>query len=552
MALFLGLDCSTQSMTGVVIQSDDANSSFTVLASASCQFDQTLPHYGTSNGVLIHDGHVEVPSLMLVEALDIMLEDLQVALEKTGHSFSEIKAVSGSGQQHTTVFWHHDSLELPTVGLLSAFFKEKNVFFPPNGRSWMDSSTTKYCRQLEEALGGAQRMADLTGSRAYERFTGIQLLSLGEIDQVSRVSIVSSMLTSLFRGEYSPIDQSDASGMNLMDIRSRKWSPEVLGAIEKINGPRKATLTRYLINDPVPSHKSLGGIAPYFTKNYSFSPDCVVIPFSGDNPCTLAGMGLSQPGDIGISLGTSGCVFAVGSSDDIQPSGSEGHVFVNPIDTSTYMAMLCYKNGSLARENVRNRRADSSWETFSRLMEQSPPGNNGYLGFFFLQPEITPVVPAESESQTLSGIYGYDSQGKPVDFSELPPEVEVRAIVEWQCLSMYFYTQKLYRGVMKRLIVGGGASANQTLLDTIANVYNGPVYVEVSRVNTAALGGALRAQHGYNCSLQEADLPFTPAVKWELKAVPNENIHAVYKEILGRFPELEAKSIQSQVERFGA
>lgn len=36
----------------------------------------------------------------------------------------------------------------------------------------MDSSTTKYCTALEAALGGPQRVASITGSRAYERFTG--------------------------------------------------------------------------------------------------------------------------------------------------------------------------------------------------------------------------------------------------------------------------------------------------------------------------------------------------------------------------------------------
>ena len=32
----------------------------------------------------------------------------------------------------------------------------------------MDSSTTQQCRQLEENMGGAQVVADKTGSRAYE------------------------------------------------------------------------------------------------------------------------------------------------------------------------------------------------------------------------------------------------------------------------------------------------------------------------------------------------------------------------------------------------
>lgn len=33
---------------------------------------------------------------------------------------------------------------------------------------WMDSSTTSQCRELEKAVGGAQHLASVTGSRAYE------------------------------------------------------------------------------------------------------------------------------------------------------------------------------------------------------------------------------------------------------------------------------------------------------------------------------------------------------------------------------------------------
>jgi xylulokinase len=41
-----------------------------------------------------------------------------------------------------------------------------------DGPIWMDSSTSKECRDIERAVGGAQRVADISGSRSYERFTG--------------------------------------------------------------------------------------------------------------------------------------------------------------------------------------------------------------------------------------------------------------------------------------------------------------------------------------------------------------------------------------------
>jgi xylulokinase len=40
---------------------------------------------------------------------------------------------------------------------------------------WQDASTTSQCRSLENLVGGPQGLADLTGSKGYERFTGNQI-----------------------------------------------------------------------------------------------------------------------------------------------------------------------------------------------------------------------------------------------------------------------------------------------------------------------------------------------------------------------------------------
>jgi len=48
------------------------------------------------------------------------------------------------------------------------------------------------------------------------------------------------------------------------------------------------------------------------------------------------------------------------------------------------MALLCFKNGSLTREYVRDKYAGGSWEEFNRLLMKTPPGNSGRIGMFFL------------------------------------------------------------------------------------------------------------------------------------------------------------------------
>ncbi|OQR95886.1 xylulose kinase [Thraustotheca clavata] len=550
--LCLGLDCSTQSMSGVVIAVPGSYKPFDVVAYSTFQLDHRLPHYGTNKGVVMKEVHVEVPSAMLVEALDAILADLEQSLVATGFSMADIKAVSGSAQQHTSVFWQNSVLAMPQNARISLVEHLKMAFSPANGRSWMDASTTKEGRALEEAIGGSQRLADITGSRAYERFTGIQLLSMTHVlDKVGRCSIASSMLTSLFLGRYAGIDQSDGSGMNLMDLKTRQWSPDVLEAVERVGGPRMSEMRRLLGEEPVASHESQGPIASYFTQRYGMPPNCVVIPFSGDNPCTLAGMGLCKVGDVGISLGTSGCLFVVASPSAIHPSGEEGHVLTNPVDPNTLMGMLCFKNGSLARENVRDRRAQGLWSNFTSLMASTPAGNNGIMGFYYLQPEITPVVPTESAAQTLSGIYGYDANNNEIDLLNALAAVEIRAIVEWQCLAMYCHLKKLYNGPITRLILAGGASVNPALLETLANVFNAPVFIEDNQVNTAALGGALRAKHGLDCHQTGQFVSYEPNVHLELRASPVPATFPIYQEMINRFHTLEAKAIASQYKRFG-
>jgi len=59
----------------------------------------------------------------------------------------------------------------------------------------MDSSSAAECAALEAAVGGPDALARLTGSRAYERFTGPQIAKLVRIDPAAyaateRISLV--------------------------------------------------------------------------------------------------------------------------------------------------------------------------------------------------------------------------------------------------------------------------------------------------------------------------------------------------------------------------
>lgn len=180
------------------------------------------------------NGRIVAPTLMWVEALDLMLQRLSLS----ELDFSKIAAVSGSAQQHGSVYWKTGSSQIfssldPRKSLLSQL---ENAFSLKKSPIWMDCSTTEECREIEEACGGAIKLAQLTGSRAYERCTGPQIKKIFNMlpevyNNTERISLVSSFMASLLIGSYAAIDHSDGSGMNLMDIRTKEWIKSALEVI---------------------------------------------------------------------------------------------------------------------------------------------------------------------------------------------------------------------------------------------------------------------------------------------------------------------------------
>lgn len=107
------------------------------------------------------DEHVFLaPTLMWVKALDLLLDRLTV----DGLDFSRVAAISGSAQQHGSVYWQIGSSKmLEALNEYKFLHQQLTGCFPMQySPTWMDSSTTKECAKLEQAVNGPEVFKNAT------------------------------------------------------------------------------------------------------------------------------------------------------------------------------------------------------------------------------------------------------------------------------------------------------------------------------------------------------------------------------------------------------
>jgi len=522
----LGLDSSTQSLSALILEEGSAKP----LLEMNVEFDAKLPEFRTTHGVLRSSDPkvVHAPPMMWVAALDALFSELR----GTGFDLGSIQAISGSGQQHGSVCLGETAekklRDLDPGQDLNA--QLEGIFSRPTSPVWMDSSTTAECEEIMDLLGGRDRTARLTGSIAFERFTGPQIRKFHkEQDDLYRetrwICLVSSFMASLLVGKIAGVDPGDGAGTNLMDISRRQWSPDACEATAP------ALLSK--LKPVVSSHSIVGSVHSYFVERYGFSKDCQVIAWSGDNPNSLAGVGLYRPGQVAISLGTSDTLFGPLAEVKTDPRG-EGHVFGSPM--GGYMSLICFKNGSLARERIRDAYG-LDWRAFSEILDGSAPGNAGKVLLPYFEPEIVPRV-------LCPGVRRFN-------LSEDDMEGHVRGVVEAQMTSMRLHSQ--WMGVKtERIHATGGASRNRSLLQVMADVFQAEV-VRPRVSNSAALGAAMRALHGITATgkfggpLSWREIAETYVVSEPSSRIePNEDTSAVYEDLLARYGILENEAISVQ------
>ena len=227
---------------------------------------------------------------------------------------------------------------------------------------WNDQRTAVECNEIEERVG-LERLIALTGNRALTGFTAPKLLWLRRHEpdvyrRIRRIVLPKDYVRLRLTGEWE-IDAADASGTLLFDVANRRWSDEVISALE--------VPAEWL--PPVRESTENAG--------------------AGDQQAAAVGVGVVEPGLVSVVLGTSGVVLAALPAYAHDPE-ARVHVFCHAVP-DVWEAMGVMLNAAGALRWLRDMAAPgAAFEELSAEAERWGPGAEGLTFLPYLQGERTP------------------------------------------------------------------------------------------------------------------------------------------------------------------
>ncbi len=430
-------------------------------------------HYFPRPGWVEHD-----PEEILSNVLEVVTEALATAeLEP-----SDLGALGIANQRETTVLWDRDTGS-PVH----------------NAINWEDTRTDQLCRELSRD-GGQERFREKTGLPIATYFSGPKVRWL--LDQVPGLreraeagevlfGTIDSWLIWNLCGRHVT-DVTNASRTMLMNLHSREWDDELLEAVG---------VPRAILPEIRPSSEIYGEAGAPLA-------GVPVASLLGDQHAALVGQTCFDPGDAKCTYGT-GSFFLLNTGE--QPARSEaGLLSTLGYDLGSGKPTYALE-GSIAitgalvqwfRDNIGLIGSASEIETLAMTVE-----DNG--GCYFV-PAFSGLFAPHWRSDArgvIAGLTGYINKGH-----------LARAVLEataWQTREVVEAMRSDYGRGLSRLRVDGGMTANNLLMQSLADVLDVPV-VRPIVAETVSLGAAYAAglAVGFWPDLDSLRQNWHPAAEW--------------------------------------
>ena len=248
---------------------------------------------------------------------------------------------------------------------------------------WCDQRTEAECRWLDDTIG-PQRLLDLTSNPALTNFTLTKLLWVRAHEpdvwrRVRHVLLPKDYIRFRLSGEYA-IDVADASGTLMLDVARRCWSQPMLDAAEIDRGCCPPSSSRR--RSARASRRDAAGLT-------GLPAGTPIVAGAGDQAAGAIGMGITRPGAVSATIGTSGVVFAATDRPATDPKGRI-HTFCHAIPGRWHVMGVTQAAGLSLRWFRDQLAAGVSYDELTAEAARVPPGADGVLWAPYLMGERTP------------------------------------------------------------------------------------------------------------------------------------------------------------------
>jgi xylulokinase len=366
-------------------------------------------------GELVRQGRATHPDGTEIDPAH-WLTGLHAALKDAG-GLDDVAAISIAGQQH---------------GMVALDF-EGEVIRP--ALLWNDTRSAKEAEDLNREVGGDQVIARKVGSKLVASFTAskVRWMADHEPQNASRVASIAlphDWLSWQLQGgkDLAKLftDRSDASGTGYFDPSTSHYRDEIVRLA--LRHDQNFTLPR-IIEPSQFGGTTLSGIP--------------IAAGAGDNAGAALGL-QAQPGDVVVSLGTSGTAFAVSETATHDPTG-EVAGFADA--TGRFLPLVCTLNAARILDAA-CRILGKTHDEVGQLALAAKPGAHGLTLLPYFEGERTPNRP------TATGVFAG------MNLNNSNPEDIARAMVEGMLAGLADAVDSLVAlgvGVNRILLIGGAA-----------------------------------------------------------------------------------------------
>ena len=353
---------------------------------------------------------------------------------------------------------------------------------------WNDQRTGEQCAQIMRTVG-PERFLALTGNVALPGFTAPKILWVRQNEpevyaRIAQVLLPKDYIRYRLTGEYAT-EVSDASGTVLFDVAHRRWSAEVLAALD---------IPEAWMPPSYESPAVTGAISAAAAQATGLREGLPVVGGGGDQAAQAVGSGIVEAGVVSVTVGTSGVVFASTDEMKLDPQ-ARLHSFCHAVPGRWHvMGVILSAGGSLRwlRDTVAGPEREvgrlaglDPYEVMIAEAAQVAPGCEGLLFLPYLTGERTPYPDPNARGAFVGLTLRHDKGAL------------VRAVLEGVAYGLRD-SLELLRGLkipIQQVRVSGGGARSALWRQIMADIF-GAELVTINITEGAAYGAALLAGVG--------------------------------------------------------